>query len=198
MGKFEELYIYPWLLNKSPIYLRYIDDLFFIWTDTEQELKQFFQELNKVHRTIKFDYKFSTKEINFLDLTIYKDNKGTLATKVYTKPTDRQSYLYRTSAHPEHLIKSIPYGQALRLRIICTEESEFSKACNQLSNKLKNRGYKEDEIKTQINKAKLQDRNNLLKYRKKSPMNRIPCVVTYNYNYNYRTSKMQFINAGIC
>ena len=105
MGKFEELYIYPQLLNKSLIYLRYIDSLFFIWTATEQELKQFFQEINQVHHTIKFDYKFSTKEINFLDLTICKYNKGTLATKVYTKPTDRQSYLYRTSAHPEHLKK---------------------------------------------------------------------------------------------
>lgn len=180
MGKFEDLYIYPRLLNKSRIYLRYIDDLFFIWTGTEQELKTFFQQINKVHRTIKFDYEFSKKEINFLDLTIYKDNKGKLATKVYTKPTDRQSYLYRTSAHPEHLKKSIPYGQALRLRRICTEESEFDKACNQLSNKLKNRGYKEEEINTQINKAKLQDRNTLLKYKEKSPMNRIPCVVTYN------------------
>ena len=36
MGKFEELYIYPQLLYKSPIYLQYIDDLFFIWTDRNQ------------------------------------------------------------------------------------------------------------------------------------------------------------------
>ena len=142
LGKFEELYIYHRLLNKSRIYLRYIDDLFFIWTVTEKELKHFFHEINKVHRTIKFDYKFSIKEINFLDLTIYKDNKGKLVTKVYTKPTDRQSYLYRTSAHPEHLKKSIPYGQALRLRKICTEEREFSKACKQLLIKLKNRDTK--------------------------------------------------------
>ena len=42
MGKFEELYIYPRLLNKSRIYLRYIDDLFFIWTGAEKELKHFF------------------------------------------------------------------------------------------------------------------------------------------------------------
>ena len=58
MGKFEELYTYPWFLNKSWIYLRYIDELFFIWTGIKQELKQFFQEFNKVCHTIKFEYKF--------------------------------------------------------------------------------------------------------------------------------------------
>ena len=105
MGKFEELHIYPNILSKTLLYLRYIDDLFFIWKGTEEELKRFSQEINQVHRTIKFDYTYSNKEINFLDLIIYKNKKGKLQSKVSTKPTDRQSYLYRTSAHHEHLKK---------------------------------------------------------------------------------------------
>ena len=95
MGMFEEHHIYPRILNKTRIFLRYIDDLFFIWKGTEEELKRFFEDINQVHPSIKFDYEISKTEINFLDLTIYKDSKGKLATKLYTKPTDRQAYLQK-------------------------------------------------------------------------------------------------------
>ena len=166
--------------GKTHIFLRYIDDLFFIWTGTEQQLESFLEEINEVHPTIKFDSKFSKDEINFLDLTIYKDSNGKLATKVYTKPTDRQSYLYRTSTHPEHLKKSIPYGQALCLKKICSQEGEFNNACKQLTEKMKIRGYKEKEIQEQILRASQQNRNALLQYKERIPLQKIQCVVTYN------------------
>ena len=76
MGKFEETHIYPRINDKTRIYLRYIDDLFFIWKGTEQELREFFDEMNTIHPTIKFDYEFSKKEIHFLDLMIFKDATG--------------------------------------------------------------------------------------------------------------------------
>ena len=112
MGRFEETQIYPRIV-KTLIFLQHIDDLFFIWKGTEAELKTFLNEINKVHPTIKFDYHASKHKVNFLDLTIYKDASGKLATKLYTKPTDRQAYLHKKSAHQSHLKKSIPYGQAL-------------------------------------------------------------------------------------
>lgn len=179
MGKFEETHIYPRIVDKTRIFLRYIDDLFFIWKGSEEELIKFFEEINKVHPTIKFDYKYSRKEIEFLDLTIYKDLTGNLATKVFTKPTDRQAYLHKKSAHPNHLKKSIPYGQALRLRRICTDLSEFETASMKLKSRLENRGYAEDEITTQINKAKSRNRGELLTYKPKEPSTRIPFVLTY-------------------
>ena len=180
MGVFEEKHIYPKIKDKTRIFLRFIDDLFIIWKGTETELKSFLNEINDVHGTIKFDYQYSKKEINFLDLTIYKNDNGELCTKVYTKPTDRQSYLYRTSCHPEHLKKSIPYGQALRLRKICSEEKEFEKAAGQLKEKLKQRGYKDNEIQIQIERAKEHNRNTLLQSQNQQICNGIPCVVTYN------------------
>ena len=180
MGMFEERHIYPRITEKTRIFLRYNDDLFFIWTGTEKLLLRFLEEINNIHPTIKFDSKFSKDEINFLDLTIYKDSNGKLATKVYTKPTDRQSYLYRTSAHPEHLKKSIPYGQALRLKKICTTEVEIKHACDQLTDKMTRRGYKENEIREQILRASQQNRDTLLQYKERTPLQKMPCVVTYN------------------
>ena len=58
MGKFEETHIYPKIQDKTRIFLRYIDDLFFVWKGTEQELKQFFEDINKIHPTIKFDFNY--------------------------------------------------------------------------------------------------------------------------------------------
>ena len=162
MGKFEETHIYPRIQDKTRIFLRYIDDLFFIWKGTEHELKEFLKEINKVHPTIKFDYSYSKTEINFLDLTIYKDISGKLATKIFTKPTDRQAYLHNTSAHPSHLKKSIPYGQALRLKRICSDDKELKYANEILKSRLKKRGYKEKEIMDQITKANQQNRDDLL------------------------------------
>ena len=47
----------------------------------------------------------SKTEINFLDTTVFNvDNK--LRTKVYVKPTERQSYLHSKSEHPKKLIKN--------------------------------------------------------------------------------------------
>ena len=82
--------------------------------------------------------------------------------------------------HPEHLTKNIPYGQALRLKKICSEDQEFDKAAQLLSKKLKSRKYKDEEINIQISKAKSENRDLLLQRRERKPLNRIPCVVTYN------------------
>ena len=35
MAQFEEQHIYPYIKNKSILYLRYIDDIFMIWTGTK-------------------------------------------------------------------------------------------------------------------------------------------------------------------
>ena len=38
MAQFEKQHIYPYIKNKSILYLRYIDDICMIWTGTKQEL----------------------------------------------------------------------------------------------------------------------------------------------------------------
>ena len=57
-----EKHIYPFVKIKVELYLRYIDDIFFICKDTEEELKNLFNEINKNHSFIKFDQKYSKSE----------------------------------------------------------------------------------------------------------------------------------------
>ena len=124
--------------------------------------------------------------MNFLDLTIYKNACGKLPTKVYTKPTDRLAYLHKKSAHPSHLKRSIPYGQALRINRICSDTAEFIKASNQLKTKLITTGYNKDEVKNQINHATQNNREELLQYKEKTSMTRIPYILTYNQLTNIK------------
>ena len=85
MGMFEENYIYP-LIEKMPkFYLRLIDDIFFIWTGTTDQLMKCKQQINEFHPSTKFDFNFSNKEINSLDTVVYKTQSGKLETKLYRK-----------------------------------------------------------------------------------------------------------------
>ena len=91
---------------------RFIDDIFFIWTDDEDWLKEVLVFCQKYSKTknmksvIKFEVSHSTKTINFLDVCITL-NQQTLLTTVFSKPADAHIYLNPKSCHPEH-IRNIP------------------------------------------------------------------------------------------
>ena len=60
MGIFQERYIYP--PNEKISYLRFIDDIFLIWSETIiGQLMKFKQQINEVHPAIKFGFNFSKK-----------------------------------------------------------------------------------------------------------------------------------------
>ena len=39
MAEFEQKYLYPLIKYKSILFLRYIDDIFMVWTKSEKQLK---------------------------------------------------------------------------------------------------------------------------------------------------------------
>ena len=46
-----------------------------------------------------------------------------LITSLYSKPTDCHQYLHYGSCNPEHTKRSVVYGQALRIKRVCSQES---------------------------------------------------------------------------
>ena len=134
-----------------------------IWTGTKEQFHTFINELNDKHPCIKFgDYKISDTEVNFLDTKVYIDEHNRLQTTLYRKPTDQQNYLYRTSEHPESLKANIPYSQALRVKRICSTDNELHQSCKSLQEKFMKRGYSEEKVLKQINKAKEKPRRDTL------------------------------------
>ena len=106
---------------KPLVWFRYIDDIFFIWTHGEENLKKFMDDFNSFNDDIKFTYEHD----KFLDLKVISSN-GKLLTSLYSKSTDRHQYLHYESCHPEHTKRSIVYSQALRIKRICSNETDFN------------------------------------------------------------------------
>ena len=77
------------------VWFRYIDDVFFLWTHGEKNLKQFLYNLNNYDPNLKFAHEYSKKEIQFLDLKVGIKNAN-ITTDLYVKDTDRHQYLHYT------------------------------------------------------------------------------------------------------
>ena len=68
----------------------------------------------------------------------------------------------------------------MHLRRICTEKSDFLEAAERLKNDLTRRGYNQQKVSEEINRAAVQNRQTLLSYKEKEDNGRTPLVVTYD------------------
>ena len=146
------IYIYPRINGKHLAYYRFVDDIFIVWNGEMEELLRFFDDINKIHDNIKFDCKYSKESINFLDTTIFKNQRGSLSTKLFTNPTDRPGYIHSKSYHPKSQIRNIPYGQALRAKRINTEKEDLRQTLDNIRMNFTKRGYNIKEVEEQFSR----------------------------------------------
>ena len=180
MGDFEAQHIYPRINGYHRGYTRFKDDIFLIWTGGEEALLNFFQEINGVHGSIKFECKHAKDVINFLDTNVHINPDGTLKTSLYQKPTDRNAYLHHSSYHPAKLISNIPYGQFLRVKKICSDPIDAEQSINNLEWKFHERGFPKASTEQQKNKTNGVMRSSLLIDKEKTRTIRTPFTTTYN------------------
>ena len=134
-------------------WLRYIDDIFMIWTEGLDNLKIFIDYLNNIHPTIKFTS--HTPLLTYLSLTLVS---LWLTTVVYLQ-TSTQNLQTSTNIYSIHLAipyiqkKAIPFSLALRLRRICSTDATFSTRAAQLTTYLLKRGYNRNFVTKQIRRA---------------------------------------------
>ena len=173
------------LLNNSPVpinlvfWRRFLDDIFLLWTGTDEEWELFFNYINNFHAIIKFTSQVSSSEIPFLDL-LTKLLNGYLHTDLYTKPTDAHAYLHYSSCHPTHCKNNIPYSQMLRLRRICSRDEDFRLRCGEFLKYFLERGFKKSVIDQAIDRANLIPRSVALTYSKRINKDRVPFIITHN------------------
>ena len=58
------------------VWKRFIDDAFFIWTDSEKNLEKCLKELNRFYANIKFTFEKSKMKVNFLDVVTEIKNRS--------------------------------------------------------------------------------------------------------------------------
>ena len=165
---------------QSHTWLRYIDDIFMIWTKGLDNLKIFIDYLNNIHSTIKFTSSHSSTNIPFLDVSVSLTNDGGISTDLYTKPTDKHQHLLYSSCHPLHTKKAIPFSLALRLRRICSTDAAFTTRTAQLTTYLLKRGYNRNFVTKQIRRAADIPRTLTLQTKDVNKPKRIPFITTFN------------------
>ena len=80
------------------VWKRFIDDVFFIWTDSEKNLEKCLKELNRFHPNIKFAFEKLKMKVNFLEVVTEIKN-GRLSIDLCSKLVDSYQYLQYNSCH---------------------------------------------------------------------------------------------------
>ena len=113
------------------MWLRYIDDIFFIWAEGEDKLEGFLNRLNNFHADSKFTHEKFKPSVHFLDVSVsIVDQK--LETDLFCEPTDCHQFLHFSSAHPLHNKKSTVYSKELLIKRLCSSPLAFQKHLNNL------------------------------------------------------------------
>ena len=109
LGRIEKelLKEYKALTGIEPIiWIRYLDDIFFLWRDGSGSLKhfqKFMQEFSKrknMNTNLEFTFE-AGKSVPFLDTMVYLDNPNNrLKSTLYHKKTDADLYVRADSCHP--------------------------------------------------------------------------------------------------
>lgn len=132
-------------VKKPAHYLRYLDDIWGIWTGSREEFSEFVNILNSHDSSITLKTEINHSSIDFLDTTVFKgpdfEDSLKLDVKVFFKSTDTHALLHRDSFHPRHTFKGIVKSQILRFKRICTRENDFLVAVRILFESLRRRGY---------------------------------------------------------
>ena len=116
---------------KPNLYKRFIDDCVGATSSSKEELDHFITAVNSFHWALKYTREISENSLAFLDIKI-SINGNSLSTSVHYKPTDSHNYLLHLSSHPQHVKNAIPFSQFLRLRRLCSNDSDFNNKCEEM------------------------------------------------------------------
>ena len=145
------------------LYSRFIDDIFFIWLSSLEELAEFQNYLNNIIPGIHITLQSNPQQIEFLDILIYtvpaKDepNCKILNTHTFFKKTDTHQLLHFRSYHPKHTKTGILKSQFIRFKRLSSTLEDYNNSCKTLFNVLKHRGYNRSFFRKLKNKVWFHD-----------------------------------------
>lgn len=136
------------------LYFRFIDDMFFVWEESPDKLRQFIDRMNSSTLSLKFTFEINEDQAIFLDLILKKSDlfasSRTLDISPYEKPTNKHLYLSPDTFHPDNQKYSWITGENIRLLRNSSREDYFSEALQQFKYHLTRRGYPADVIERYI------------------------------------------------
>ena len=111
---------------------------------------------------------------------------GCIESKVYSKPTDGYMFLLPQSSHYRSLHLHIPFGIALRISRICSQEDWFDEQLFKYKQYFKCRNYKNCVIQKGFDKARNITRSQALKMKTASDQSEgnFAPILDYHSNFN--------------
>eukprot|EP00061_Rhincodon_typus_P017819 g46692.t1 len=114
---------------------------------------------------------YSLESVSFLD--------GHLNISPYRKPMDNLMTLHFSSFHSKHIKTAIPYGQALCIHRICSDEEASNGHLKVLKDTLIGIGYNAQLIDHQFQHATARNHIDLLRRQTRDRTDRVPFVIQY-------------------
>lgn len=137
--------------KKPKIWLRYIDDIFCIWSHGLEQLHKFMGHINSKSSTIKVTLEIEKNgSLPFLDVNLTKKSDK-LHTTIYRKPTNTGKYLNYQSNYAECVKFGLAYGLINRAKVICSEKDSLKKELKKLGHELAENGYPKKVIDKAMN-----------------------------------------------
>ena len=151
MEFFEDNFVQTYT-NKPLVWWRYVDDIFTLWPQNNNEhVNDFLNYINSQETSIKFTTEFENhNELPFLDVLV-KKTENTIETCVYKKKTHTNRYLNFQSKHSNNVKKGIIKSLYDRAKIICSNENLFQNEIKFVKSVLAGNNYPESFINTTLN-----------------------------------------------
>ena len=128
---------------------------------------------------LKYTLEISENSLAFVDTKLSINDNGS-STSVHYKPTDCHNYLLHSSSHPQHVKNAIPFSQFLRLRHLCSDDTDFNNKCEEMCQFFQKRAYPDSTVTTGKHCAQEIDRETALQTSQNEETDRIPFTLTYH------------------
>ena len=170
--------------TKPDLYGHYIDDCVGATSSSREELHHFITSVNSFHPALKYSWEIF-RNFNCLFLTpkfqsIWQRPVHQCAVQTYRFPQLFVAFIL--SSFPRQKLYPVLSMQFLRLRRLCSDDSDFSNKSEEMRHFFKKRGYPDSVVNTAQHRAQIAqiDRQSALQTSQKEKNERIPFTLTYH------------------
>ena len=129
---------------KPGLYKCFIDDCVGATLSSREELSQFITSVNSFHPALKYTWEISENSLVFLDIKLSVNDNG-LSTSVH--------YVLSSTTASKMSFHSLNCNFLIRLRHLCSDDSEFNSKCEEMCQCFKKRDYPDSTLTTGKHRA---------------------------------------------
>ena len=139
--------------NEPLVWLRYVDDVFCVFTIPREKILEFYTRINRWHPNLQFTVEFeSNNSIAFLDVLVTQEQEK-LTTSLYRKPTHTGLYLLWDSSQNRRYKLGLIKTLVICIYRICSSKEIVNRELSLLRKTLTNNGYPPHIIRRGIAEA---------------------------------------------